>query len=238
MNRLAIRNYARFLIAELTELSEGFFKDEDADVFDINEAINLSQQKVAMDLTEIIPQDFRKSFLISVTSGTEEYDIEDDLSVTDFYQMEDIYHNYTGKKPQGLLYVEHDQLHEFDNAIGTPGEPKCWYWPERGKIGFRPIPGTTTANRYKAFYFYELPDLNSDETHTPASSLYAIPPFPKLAHKLISIDTVIQLQIADESGALEVMKIYDTEFKKIANRLRQRPSMRVDRRLALEEAIR
>lgn len=238
MNRLAIRNYTRFLIHELTELPEGFFKDSDTDVFNVNDAINLAQQKVAMDLKDIIPQEFRKSFLISVTAGDDEYNIEDDLSVTDFYQMEDIYHNYTGKKPQGLLYVEHDQIHEFDVSIGTRGEPKCWYWPERGVIGFRPIPVTTIADRYKAFYFYELPELNSDETHTPGSNLYAIPPFPIVAHKLVAIDTVIQLQISDESGALEAMKLYDLEFKKIEKFLRQRPSMRIDRRLSLGEAIR
>jgi hypothetical protein len=238
MNRLAIRNYVRFLIQELTELPEGFFKDSDTDVFNVNDAINIAQQKVAMDLTDIIPEEFRKSFLISVDANEDEYHIEDDLSVTDFYKMEDIYHNYTGKKPHGLLYVEHDQLHEFDPSIGTPGEPKCWYWPERGVIGFRPIPATTVANRYKAFYFYELPELNQDSTHDPDTDKYAIPPFPVVAHKLISIDAVIQLQIADESGALEVMKLYDVEFKKVARFLGQRPSMRVDRRLSLNEAIR
>lgn len=238
MNRLAIRNFVRFLISELTELPEGFFKDSDTDVFNINDAINLAQQKVAMDLTDIIPEEFRKSFLISVDANEDEYSIEDDLSVTDFYKMEDIYHNYTGKKPHGLLYVEHDQLHEFDSAIGMPGEPKCWYWPARGVIGFRPIPATTVADRYKAFYFYALPELNDDDTHDPDTSKYATPPFPAVAHKLISIDAVIQLQIADESGALEVMKLYDVEFKKVAKFLRQRPSMRVDRRLALGEAIR
>ena len=238
MNRLAIRNYARFLIHELTELPEGFFKDEDSSYFDINEAINLSQQKVALDLTDIIPEEFRKSFDIDITAGTGDYDIEDDCLVTDFYKMEDIYHNYSAKPRHGLLYVEPDQLHEFEKSVGTSAEPKCWFWPERGVIGFRPIPITTTAARYKAYYFYELPDLNSDETHTPGSSLYAIPPFPKVAHKLISIDTVIQLQVADEAGALEVMKLYDLEFKKVAKILRQRPSMRVDRRLSLQESLR
>ena len=239
MNRLAIRNYARFLIDELSELPEGMIKDEDATEFDINELINISQENVQLDLIPIIPEYFIKKFLISRTADKWEYDVVTDLSVTDFLMMEDIFHNLSGKKPHGLLYVERDQVYEFVDDIDETGEPKVWFWEEAGVIGLKPIPVSTVADRYKGYYFYKLPDLNQDETHDPATSKYAIPPYPAVAHKLISIDVVIQLMIADESGAIEVAKIYDRELTRVGDKLLSlKPSLKFNRRERLSEVVR
>lgn len=237
MNRLAIRNYARFLLDELEELPEGQVKDEDADIFDLNEVINISQQNVQLDLIPIIPQYFRKTFLISRTVNKWEYDIEDDLSVTDFLMMEDIFHNLAAKKPHGLTYIEVDQLYEFIESIEETGEPKVWFWEEAGVIGLKPIPTSTVADRYKAYYFYELPDLNHDTSDV--SPNIATPPFPAPAHKLISIDAVLQCQIADESGAIEVGKIYDRELVRVRDKLLKiKPSLKFDRRERLSKVVR
>jgi hypothetical protein len=237
MNRLAIRNYARFLLDELSELPEGQVKDEDDDIFDLNEVINISQQNVQLDLIPIIPQYFRKKFLISREINKWEYDIEDDLSVTDFLMMEDIFHNLGAKKPHGLTYIELDQLYEFVGSINEVAEPKVWFWEEEGVIGLRPIPPSTLADRYKAYYFYKVPDLNHDTSDT--SPNIATPPFPAPAHKLISIDAVFQCQIADESGAIEVGKIYDRELSRVRDKLLKiKPSLKYNRRGRLSEAVR
>lgn len=239
MNRLAIRNYARFLWDELKELPEGMIKDEDEDEFDLNELINISQQNVSLDLIQIIPQYFRKTFLITRTVNKWEYNLVTDLSVTDFLMMEDIFHNESGKKPHGLTYIEPDQLYEFVGSINETGEPKVWFWEEEGVIGLKPIPSSTVADRYKGYYFYKLPDLNEDETHTPSEDKYAIPPFPAPAHKLISIDVVLQCQIADESGAIEVGKIYDRELDRVRDKLLKiKPSLQFNRRPRLSRSVR
>jgi len=175
--------------------------------------------------------------LISRTGDKWKYDLVDDLSVTDFLMMEDIFHNLASKKPHGLLYIEADQLYEFVSSVDQTGEPEVWYWEEKGVIALRPIPVSTLADRYKAYYFYELPDLNHDTSDV--SPNIATPPFPAPAHKLISIDVVLQCQIADESGALEVAKIYDRELVRVRDKLLKiKPSLKLDRRESLSKSVR
>ena len=165
MNRKAIKNYARFLFQELGERPEGIIKDDDTtEETDLNNLVNISLATVELDLIPIIPQEFRSSFLISLEKDKQNYHLIDDLSVTDYLAMEDIYHNETAKKAKGLLYVMHDQIPGYKlNVDETGSRPRLWTWEEKDKIGFYPIPSTTIADILKAFYFKMIPELLYDD---------------------------------------------------------------------------
>lgn len=312
MKRLAIRNYMRFLINELSELPEGTFKDEDTSIFDVNEIINLAQQTVYLNLIRIIPEEFRQSFYISLEEDKDEYNIVTDCLTTDFWRMEDIYHNETGKRPDGLLHVDLDQLVDIGIVVGEKGvNPKCWFWAARETVGIRPIPSSAVADRLKAYYFYAIPDLNHDSSDAKTEvtdttiaffltakkitdtnnglagfltgdkieitgsvsndGIYTVatggvageivieedlvdesagasvtiaainvttPLLPTVTHKLIAIDGVKQLQIANEEGALEVMEIYRREEDNALNLLGYKPSFVDDRRTSIRERTR
>jgi len=227
----------RFLINELTELPEGTFKDEDASIFDLNDIINISQQNVYLRLLHLVPEEFRKSFKISLTAAKNEYNIVSDCSIADFWRMEDIYHNELAKPKHGLLYVDLDQIADIGIDVGETGvDPKCWYWESKGVIGILPVPSSTVAERLKAYYFYEIPDLNHDTDDV--SPNVATPLLPKVAHKLIAIDGVRQLQIASEEGALEVIEIYKREEENVLKLLGMKPSFASDRRQDIRQRSR
>jgi len=163
MNRKELREMARFYMQELLERPEGLMKDDEAAETDLNNLINIAQHSVEIDLIPHIPEWFRGNFLFSITADKGDYHIEDDLSVTDFLRMEDIYHNESGQKPQGLLYVKADQLQQHDITVGEKGDPKVWLWEARLTVGLRPIPSATIAERYKAYYFFKIPELKYDD---------------------------------------------------------------------------
>ncbi|MBA7703910.1 hypothetical protein ES703_112707 [subsurface metagenome] len=82
-----------------------------------------------------------------------------------------------------------------------------------------------------------------DETeiilNATATNKYVVPSFPAPAHKLISIDVVLQCQIADESGAIEVAKIYDRELVRVRDKLLKiKPSLQFNRRQRLSRSVR
>lgn len=162
MKRPQIRKLARALIDEYSEEPEGLFKDEDADEFDINEFINLAQQKVELDLLPFVPHLFRKTFLISTTAAKRTYTIVSDLSVTDFLAIEDIYRNTSGERPTPLHFVEHDQLWEFVKA-GEVGSARVWSWEEVLKLAIDPTPDVSETDIFKAFYSFKVPDLKYDD---------------------------------------------------------------------------
>jgi len=164
MNRKELREMARFYMQELLERPEGLMKDDEAAETDLNNLINIAQHSVEIDLIPHIPEWFRGNFLFSIEADKGDYHIEDDLSVMDFLRMEDIYHNESGKKPQGLLHVKADQLQQYDITVGEKGDPKVWLWEARLTIGLRPIPSSAVAERYKAYYFFKIPDLKYDDT--------------------------------------------------------------------------
>lgn len=238
MNRQELREYIRFLINEYTERPEGFIKDETTGEIDLNLLINISQVRVQIDLLPDIPHFFVKPVLLNISANKNVYDVETDWSITNFILFEDIFHNQSGKKPDGLLYAERDQIQEFDIKVGGTGEPKIWTYEGRKSVGFYPIPASTVNERYKGYYFYELPDLNQDTDHNPSESKYAIPDIPKAAHPLIGLDVVEQIQTADESGALEIKKIKEFEKNKALKLLGIKPSFRTEVRESLAESIR
>jgi len=97
MNRKELREMSRFYMQELLERPEGLMKDDEAAETDLNNLINIAQHSIEIDLIPHIPEWFRGNFLFSIEADKGDYHIEDDLSVTDFLRMEDIYHALGGK---------------------------------------------------------------------------------------------------------------------------------------------
>jgi hypothetical protein len=202
MLRPEIRNYIRILADELTEAPEGLFMNAELDLL-----INVSQQNIAIALAPYIPWAVTKSFLISTTSGKREYDIATDLSVTDFFMMQGIFHNESGYKQSELRFVDRDQLVEY-YVIGASGDPRVWSWESMGVIAFDPCPGSSVSNKYKAAYIPIFKELNSD-THDPATSKYAIPfngsSILTPTHELLAMDVLKQwlLRSGGDGGELD-----------------------------------
>jgi len=310
MNRQEIREHIRFLFDEFKERPEGFIKDETTEEVDLNLLINTSQVRVQTELLPHIPHFFYKSVLLDITLNKNVYDVETDWGITDFILFKDIYHNLSGRKPDGLLYLNIDQIRDI-TTVGLVQEPKAWTYESKKSIGFYPICPSTIADRYKAYYYYELPDLNHDssdaktevtgttiafvaatkkitdtnnglatfltgdnikvigsvsndgtytiavggtageivveedlveEGATASVTIKAINVttslLPKATHPLIAIDVVGQLQVANESGALEVMKLKEIEMNQALKLLGILPSLRTEKRASLAESIR
>lgn len=221
MNRKQIRLLARSFLDEYSEEPEGLFKDENADEFDLNEFINLAQQKVELDLIPFVPHLFRKTFLISTTATKRTYDIVSDLSVADYLTMEDIYKNTTGERPTLLHFVEQDQLWEFVK-VGDVGTPIVWSWEERLVIALDPTPDVSESEKFKALYSFKVPDLNHDTTDNPPTS-YATPLLPEVSHVLIAIDTAIQCHLVGEEESNDLEKRYAEKFKFIIKSIASLP---------------
>lgn len=238
MNRKEIRTLSRGLVDEYSEFPQGLIKDEDSDVITMNILINIAQLNVMMDLIPYIPRTFRSSFLISLVAAKDEYSIPTDLSVTDFVAMENIYHNESGELPQGLLYVEPDQVHQIDIDVGETGDPQCWFYGGKDIIVFRPKPASAIADRFKAYYFRKLIDLNQDETHDPANSKYAISEIPDVAHPLIAFDAAMQYRLIEDKDVSKIEKVYNKTLLRAGKLLSIEPSLGLRARSPLKESIR
>ena len=238
MNRKAIRLYARALLDEYTEKPGGMFYDEDAAELDLNEMINVAQVNVYLDLIPHIPNFFRKPVLISIVANQRTYEIKSggDINITDFFLFENIYHNESGRKPKGLLYVEPDQLCQFGIKVGDKGSPKVWSYEEEKTVAFDPTPDTSRANWYKGFYFFELPDLNHDDSDV--SPNVATPLLPKSAHILISIDTARQGHMITKEGKTILDTRYEFYKGKATRGLSIKPSLSTRRKIKLSEQVR
>lgn len=186
MTRKQIRDYARMIFDEVGESPLGLEKNTD-----LNILINLSLSRVEFQLLDIAPWAFRKTFLISLTANKRTYDIATDLLVTDFFIMEDIYYNETGKEAMPLFHVQPDQIREF-TKVGDTGTPRVWSYEEATVLAFDPIPSTSKSSFLKAYYFKMPHELNDDSTHNPTASKWAIPDLPVIAHPLVALDTVLQ----------------------------------------------
>lgn len=239
MNRKEIRTYARGIVNEYSEEPEGLIKDEDVDEVDFNELINIAQQKVQIDLMLHIPWYFRRSKLISTVADKEEYDIVTDLEINDFLVFENIFHNETGEEPQGLLHAEPDQLTDLGILAGEKGEPRLWIYESGSSIAFKPTPTASESNKYKGYYFYQIPDLNEDTDHDPSAGKYAIPALPKVTHVLVAIDAAKQYHTIDDEEAYDIEKRYDRYLVMAANNLLSiMPSLGMRGRRPLSENIR
>jgi len=218
MTRVEIRKLVRGLIFEFTEAPEGLLQDDaSGSELDLNSLINLSLEKVELDLIPYIPREFRKPKLISITANKREYTVKSggDINISDFLAFENIFHNETGQKPQGLLFVHPDQIYRYAN-VGEKGDPRVWSYEERNEIAFDPTPSATIADRYKSFYFYKIPDL-TDDAH--------IPELPAPAHLLVAIDAARQCHLIDEESMTELDKRYATRFNSITRTISIEPSI-------------
>ena len=213
MNRKLIKEYIRILADELTEAPEGLFTNLELDLL-----INLSQQSTALVLFPHIPWAITKSFLISVTANKREYIVETDFSLSDFFMMDGIFHNESGYRQAELLYMEKDQLVEY-NIIGRTDDPKVWSWESMGVIAFDPCPDQTVANKYKGVYVPIFEDLNDDETHDPENDKYAIPfngsSILKPTHPLIALDVMKQWVMRSGVSSAEIDKRYNNTLRDV-----------------------
>jgi hypothetical protein len=196
MNRQQLRDYTRILADELTEAPEGLFGDTQLDTL-----INVSQDNVLLALADKLPKQFRKPALISITANKRVYDIATDLSITDFLRFSCILRNLAGEKPVPLTYWDVEDIWEV-STVGEKGTPVGWGYESRTEIFFDPTPSTTVADRFKAYYYAELPDLADDN---------ASPALPKPAHPLISLDVLRQWNFRDE----KVQQLLEERFSQM-----------------------
>jgi len=236
VKRGEIRDYIRLLADELTEAPEGLFTNAE-----LNLLINISQQNVAVALAPHIPWAVTKTFLISTTAGKREYIIETDFSLTDFFMMDGIFHNESGYERTELLYVERDQLVEY-NAIGETGDPKVWSWESIGKIAFDPCPDQAVADKYKAAYVPIFKDLNDDATQDPATDKYAVPfngsSILTPTHPLIALDVLKQWHIRGEEENQDISNRYKETFADVLFAMQQAQGLNWKGRLPVREMLR
>jgi len=234
MKRGELKSYIRILANELTEAPEGLFTDVELELL-----INVSQQNIAVVLVPHIPWAVTKSFLISTIAAQREYDIEADLSLSDFFMMDGIFHNESGYRQAELLYVKKDQLVEY-NVVGRTGDPKVWSWDSIGIIAFDPCPDQTVANKYKGIYIPIFNDLNDDNTHTPPTK-YAIPfngsstLIP--AHPLIAIDVLKQWTIRSGDSSTKIDRRFDSTLSEVLFTMSQAQGLTYRARPNIREVI-
>lgn len=220
MKRGEIKSYIRILADELTEAPEGLFLNTELDIL-----INVSQQNVAVALAPYIPWAITKTFLISTTANKREYSLGTDLSLTDFFLMQGIFHNEADYPPKELLYLEgRDQVAQF-RTINKTGEPRAWSWESAEVIALDPTPPATVSDKYKGVYIPLFKDLNDDATHDPATSKYAIPfngsTILTPAHPLIAAEVLKQWAIRAGGQADDVDAMYSRLFDGILFTLTQ-----------------
>jgi hypothetical protein len=235
MKRGELRDYIRLLADELTEAPEGLFTNAE-----LNLLINISQQNIALALAPHIPWAVTKTFLISITANKREYIIETDFSLTDFFMMDGIFHNESGYERTELLYVERDQLVEY-NVIGETGDPKVWSWESMGMIAFDPCPDQAVANKYKGAYIPVFKDLNDDTTQDPVTSKYAIPfngsSILTPTHPLIALDVLKQWHIRGEEENADIKERYKEIFADVLFTMQQAQGVNWKGRLPVREMI-
>ena len=231
----------RGFIDEYSEEPEGIIKDTESEEIGLDSMINVAQENIQLMLIPWIPKEFRKSFLISLEADKYKYDISADCKVSDFFAMENIFHNESGKKPQGLLYVEPDQVHELDIDVGQKGDPQCWLYEERAVIGFRPTPSVSYANRYLAYYFKKVWKLTHDDAseHDPEKDQYSIPELPEASHFIIAMEAAKLLILIDGGSATEIDKVINKNLFNMANNIYGlRPSFSLRTRFKLKDSVR
>jgi hypothetical protein len=230
MTRQEIRGLVRLLADELTEAPQGLFLDTE-----LNSLINISKDNVYLALIDYVPWQFRKSFYLSLTATKDTYDVVTDLSVSDFFLIEDILNNRTGERATPLLHVDIDQIWEHV-YVGEIGRPKIWYYESKTVLGLKPITSETLANAFKCFYFPVLPDLNDDTTHTPPTKI-AIPDLPTVAHSLIAYDVLKDWHIRDEEESADVKQRYLDRLMDVVQRLSARQGTTFEPRLPVKEMV-
>lgn len=235
MNRGEIRDHIRLLADEPDEAPEGMFLNTQ-----LNTLINISQQRVALELFKHIPWAMQKKFTIGLTANKASYSIVTDFAVTDFFMMNGIFQNVSGKKREELLFLEKDQLGSLFEVGETSDEPKCWTYEDAGNILLVPAPSATVAAKYVAYYLPIYPALNHDSTHAPTTT-YAVPWLNstslKMAHELIALDVVRQWHIADEEEGTDIERRYQKLFDEVTTTMKQAQGITSRHRPSIDKSI-
>lgn len=218
MTRKEIRDYIRILADEKTEAPEGLFKDTE-----LNTLINLAIHNVQLNLMRFYPAYFRKTKTFNTTAATRTITIDTTLALTDFMLVEEILRNTNAERAIPLVNIEPDQLADWSIEPDDTGEPRVWYYEDDNTIAFGPIPDA--AYSLKMFYTRRIPDLNSDTTHTPASSIYAIPSLPKETHPIIAYEALKLWHVRDEEEYSDLDGIIQTEYKRVIPIFSQRQGL-------------
>jgi len=197
MTRKEIYEYVRVLADELTESPEGLFTD-----VQLKNLINISQRNVQSELLVFMPWYFRDSKTATLTSSKREYAIATDFSITDCMLIEEIIPLDATLGARPFLHLEPREIW-LHGGKGTTGIPRAWGYESSDEIFFEPTPNATILNGIKIFYIKRIPDLNSDETHTPPS-LIAIPSLPEETHQLLALDVLRQWYVRDGSQLAEI----------------------------------
>jgi hypothetical protein len=238
MNRGEIRDHIRLLADEPDEAPEGMFTNAQ-----LNTLINLSQQRVALELFKHIPWAMQKKFTIGLTVNKGTYSIVTDLAVTDFFMMNGIFQNVSGQKKQELLFLEKDQIGFLFEVGQVDAEPKCWTFDDAGNIIFVPTPSTTIAGKYIAYYLPIFPDLNHDSTHAPNGTpvTYAVPWLNitslKPAHELIAYEAVLKWHLADEEESVDIEKDRKRLFDDVVSTMTMPQGITSRHRPSIEKSI-
>jgi hypothetical protein len=202
MDREAIRNYALILADEYDlETGEGLFNETAHNIL-----INISQNRVVLDVGRRVPLKFRKQKLITITANLREYTFTGDLAITDFLAFHSILHNVTGYRATPLLEIDLEDEWQYEDM----DELSYWGYEDKDRIFIGPVSSSTTASRLKSFYFPEQADLAGDTS---------IPAMPNVCHPLIAIDVLRQFTVADEGSLAKMEILYEREVDRIVEAL-------------------
>ena len=207
MDREAIREYALYLADEFDiEDDEGLFDTTGLDVL-----INISQNRVLLRLGVALPKKFRTVKLLNITVDKRVYSIITDLSITDFLTFQSILHNVTGKRATPLIEIDPEDEWRYEDM----DELTYWGYEDKDNVFIGPTATSTVANRLKAYYFAELPDMDDDTDE---------PDMPIVCRPLISIDVLKQFTLADEGSLTKVDLYFEQELDRIVTALSMKSS--------------
>ncbi len=230
MTRADIRGLVRIYADELEASPKGLFADAQ-----LNTLINLSKDRVYLQLIDRLPQKFRYYKVFTITASKTTYSVVTDLSITDFFQEEVMLWNRSDKRAWVIPGpISPEDRHQYEAQAGTTGEPKAWGWESDGVFSFAPASDATYTNGGKLYYFKTVPDLSDDSSDV--SPLVATPLLPAVSHPLIALDVLRQWNIRDPETAQKIEEKYAALFSDIYLVLTRKPAYAPDRQPGIIEA--
>jgi len=198
MDRQAIREYGLILADEHDIVAgEGLFEDSN-----INTLINISLNRVLLNLAVALPKKFRTIKLINITADKRVYNIVSDLAITDLLAFQSILHNVTGSRATPLVEIEPEDEWRYEDF----DELSYWGWEDKDNIFIGTTATATVAERLKSYYYAELATLDADDEE---------PDLPEPCHQLISIDVLKKFAIADEANSTKIELLYQQTLDEV-----------------------
>lgn len=230
MNRSDIRGLVRIYADELEASPKGLFTDAQ-----LNTLINLSKDRVYLQLIDRLPQKFRYYKVFTITASKATYSVVTDLGITDFFQEEVMIWNRSDIRPWVIPGpISPEDRHQYESKGSDTGEPKAWMWESDGVISFAPMSDSTYTNGAKLYYFKTIPDLNHDTDNTAPN--YAIPALPTVSHPLIALDVLRQWNIRDPETAQRIEEKYAAVFSDVYMVLTRKTAYAPERQASIIEA--